>query len=270
MVNFARRLMIIFLSGILSISPAHAWTENIYECNWLQNFECDIRRDFCVYFQPEILFPFGGFFIASGILANTGLDRTIRDIWQDDVKSKSSDRFFEFPKALGGLSYWYFPLYLSAMGIGYLRECDMYGNVIYQWGYRNLRAFFLGGIQELILAPTLGSGRPSSHQPSKWQPFRYRTGVSGHAFFGGLPLITAAIMTDPPALKTLLYVASTLPGLSRINSDAHYASQVLLGWALALFSAHAVYLSDQARFPTFQMGVCPRKDGAMIAASWRF
>lgn len=268
------KILIIFLTSIfscVSYSPkALGLTENFYECFWVQNFENDVRRDFDTYFQPDNLLQFGNFFVAAAILANTGLDRSIRNLWIQDFRSKSSNQFFVGPKSVGGLSYLYFPIYLGAMGVGYWRDHDCFGNVLYQWGYRNLRAFLVGGLQQIILAPTLGSGRPCKNQPSKWQPYRYKAGVSGHAFFGGLPFITAAMMTDPPALRFLLYAVSTLPGISRINSDAHYASQVLLGWTLAYFSARAIYESDQAREPAFQVTVFPKEDGAMVGARWEF
>lgn len=248
----------------------YGYPREYYECNWVDNFMSDVKRDFAIYFCADNLLQFGNFFIAAAILANTGLDRTITDIWRDEIESNRSHNFFKPFKAIGGLSYWYFPLYLSAMTLGYWRSEDMFGNIVYQWGYRNLRAFLLGGIQEIILAPTLGGGRPSKNEPSKWQPFKYKTGVSGHAFFGALPFITAAMMADPPIIKGLLYIASTLPGLSRIDSEAHYASQVLLGWALAYFSARAVYESDQARLPTFQLNFVPKPDGGLIEARARF
>lgn len=268
--HLARKISILICACLMNMSAAHALTEDFYECYWLQNFECDVKRDFCTYFQTDNLLEFGNFFVAAGILANTGLDRTVKDIWLEDFKSNSTDKFFTIPKAIGGLSFYYFPIYLTAMGVGYWRDHDCFGNVLYQWGYRNLRGFLVGGLQQIIMAPTLGSGRPCKNQPSKWQPFKYRTGVSGHAFFGALPFVTAAMMTDPPILKALLYIGSTLPGVSRINSNAHYASQVLLGWALAYFSARAIYESDQARTPAFQMGVFPRGDGAMVAGRWEF
>lgn len=240
-----------------------------YECTWVQNFEDDVFRDFATYFTAHNLLQFGTVFVAAAIFANTGLDRTIRENFQEDFQSSNTQRFFKPWKTIGGLSYWYFPLYLGSMGIGYWRQCDPYGNAIYRWGYRNLRAMILGGIQVIILAPTLGSGRPSKREPSKWQPFKYVNGVSGHSFFGGLPFITAAMMVDPPLMKALLYVASTLPGLSRIDSDAHYFSQVLLGWSLAFFSARAVVESDMAN-PVFQASLIPKRDGVILYGRWKF
>ncbi len=229
----------------------------------------DFRRDFVTYFRVDNLLQFATVFVAAGILANTGLDRTIRENWQEDFESNRTHRFFKPFKAIGGLSYWYFPIYFTAMGIGYWRHCDPVGNIIYQWGYRNLRAMILGGIQVIIFAPTLGSGRPCKHEPSKWQPYKYVNGVSGHAFFGALPFITAAMMSEPVLLKGLLYITSALPGLSRIDSDAHWFSQVLLGWSLAYFSARAVYESDLAN-PAFQASLIPKKNGFMLYGQWNY
>jgi membrane-associated phospholipid phosphatase len=88
----------------------------------------------------------------------------------------------------------------------------------------------------------LGPARPSDNSPysSHWEPFVSSHGVSGHAFVGAVPFLAAAEMTDDPLLKVGLIGLSTLPGWSRINDDAHYLSQVVLGWWLAFLSTAAV------------------------------
>jgi len=253
--------------AITSPAPHHP-TE--YEKNWASNLSQDIQRDFKNYFKSDNLLILGDTFLAAGVLANTGLDRAFRNHWQTDLRTKSTDHVLAIPRTIGGLSYYYGPLFLISMGVGHLREHTALGNVVYNWGYRSLRTFLIGGIQQVFLTNLLGGGRPKNNQDSKWQPFRYQTGVSGHAFYGAIPLLTAAMMSDPPLLKYGLYAFSVLPGVSRINGDCHYLSQVILGWTLAFLSARSVYQSDSERQPAFQMGVYPKSDGAMLGGQLKF
>ena len=62
---------------------------------------------------------------------------------------------------------------------------------------------------------------------------------------GALPFITAAKMTDKPLLKVAWYSLSVMPGISRINDNAHYLSQVALGWTLSYLVSSAVFNSKQ-------------------------
>ena len=57
---------------------------------------------------------------------------------------------------------------------------------------------------------------------------------------GAVPFLSVAKMSDNPWVKGSFYTASTLPALSRINDDAHFASQAFLGWGLAVLAAEAV------------------------------
>lgn len=278
--NKLTAIILVYLFGMLGVSSLHAHRSTChnephchpteYEKNWLHNFFGDVKRDYCLYFQKDNLLLFGDFFVAAGILANTGLDRSIAQRWQDDIRSNGSNNFFKFWNSSGGLSYAYVPLYLTVMALGHMREENLFGNVVYAWGYRSLRAIILGGPQEILLAHALGSGRPSLNQDSKWQPFHNDKGVSGHAFYGAIPFLTAAMMTDPPLIRWGLYIVSTFPGLARINSNAHYTSQVLLGWALAFLSARSIYASDMQRTPLYQVSLYPKSDGLMLRASLRF
>lgn len=241
-----------------------------YEKSWSKNLIKDIKSDVSHYLENDNLIIFGDTFLAAGILANTGFDRALAQHWQTDIRSNASDNFFNVPRAIGGLSYYYAPIYFTCMGLGHLREHTLMGNVLYHFGYRSLRTFMLGGLQQVVLTNLLGSGRPSRGDDSKWQPFQYETAVSGHAFYGAVPFLTAAMMTDNMGAQISLYFLSTLPGLSRINSNSHYLSQVLLGWTIAFLSARSVYQTDMDRQPAFQVSAYPKNDGAMLAARLKF
>lgn len=248
--------------------PCSATTKCTSYC--VSNIGSDIKRDFCIYFQPCNILMLATFLTIAGISANTGLDRSIAEHWQREIYSRGTVNFFSPFKWIGGLSYWYIPLFLGVAAVGATRANTFAGNVLYNWGYRSFRTGILAIVQQIPLAYLTGSGRPCRHQPSKWQPFRHKTGVSGHAVFGAIPFLTAAYMTDPPILRFGLFVLSTLPGLSRINSNAHYFSQVLLGWGIAYLSAKAVYESDVERARACQFMLQPRYDGAMFKATYEF
>lgn len=283
MINFKKSLQLLItgcLIGMMPLSNVSAYTSasdlpqpqhpTDYERNWSDNLATDIKHDFGNYFTSNNLLFFGGTFLTAGVLANTGLDRAFADHYQADFKTKGTDTFFAFPKGVGGLSFYFVPIFLTSVAIGHLREHTLLGNVLYHWGYRSFRTIVVGGLQQIAFTHLLGSGRPNLNQDSKWQPFRYPTGVSGHAFYGAVPFLTAGMMSDPPLLKYGLYAISTLPGLSRINDNKHYLSQVLLGWSIAFLSARSIYQTDLDRDPTFQVFVHPKSDGAMLCGHVRF
>ena len=271
---FFRWIGILWFLAITSVHAIYNTPASVhpsdYEKNWMHNVLQDIKQDFSDYLESDNLLILGDTFIAAGILANTGLDRSFRNHWQTDIRTGGLNNFFEIPRHIGGLSFYYVPIYLGTMGLGHMREHTALGNTVYHWGYRSLRTFILGGLQQVVMTNLLGSGRPCRFEDSKWQPFRYENGVSGHAFYGAVPFMTAAMMSDPPLLKYGLYALSLLPGISRVNSDSHYLSQVILGWTIALLSSKAVYNADLERSPTFQMNVYPRSEGAMLGAHLRF
>jgi hypothetical protein len=91
----------------------------------------------------------------------------------------------------------------------------------------------------VTLQATLGAHRPTKGN-SQWHPFQDIHGMSGHAFIGAVPWMTAAGLTDNVFLRSAFVTASLLPGLSRINDDKHYFSQVVLGWSLAFLATESV------------------------------
>lgn len=260
-------------------SPSYDDSPPPYECNWAENLYYDIKRDFTIYLRPKNLLLLGDALVVGGILANTRIDRSIRNTWQDSVRSSGTNNFFAVPQAIGGFSYWYHVVYPAAVALGYYTRNSPAGNVLYFWGYRALRTALLGGIQQAFFTQALGSGRPINHVDSKWQPYTYKTGVSGHSFYGSIPFITAAMMSDNPLIRYSLYVMSTLPGISRINSDNHYTSQVFLGWAIAFLSARAIHQSDEENESRWCINACPypvpgknnqNEMGVSVSAHYRF
>src|SRR3972149_3676753 len=72
-------------------------------------------------------------------------------------------------------------------------------------------------------------------------------GNRGRPVVGGVPFITAAKMSENPYLKSIFYGISTFTGISRINDDKHYFSQVALGWYIAYLSCAVVEKGNDRR-----------------------
>ena len=104
-------------------------------------------------------------------------------------------------------------------------------------------------------------------QGSDWHPFKDSHGVSGHTFVGAVPFLVMAGMVDQNIwLKSFLYAASTAAGISRINDNAHYLSQVALGWYLAWESSDTV-LDRENREKNYAVQPMMLKDGYGINVS---
>ena len=113
------------------------------------------------------------------------------------------------------------------------------GGVTNEWGQRCIRAMAVGTPMVGLLQVGLGSTRPGLGS-SYWNPLNASHGVSGHAYVGSIPFLTAAAMTDNPVLKIPLFLGSFLTGWSRIHTDDHYFSQVALGWWMGYLAVRSV------------------------------
>lgn len=173
----------------------------------------------------------GGALAVGGFAANTSFDREVHEYYRDNIRSSVTDGISDVVRLPGEVLF----TIPALIGVAVLTPDSSPG----VWARRSLRALFLGGPLALFLQRATGGGRPSEG-PSEWRPFSNNNGFSGHAFMGGVPIITAAKMTEDPYLKAAFYVLSAFPALSRINDDKHYASQAFLGWYLAYLSSSAV------------------------------
>ncbi len=212
------------------------------------------------YLDGGNLLRLGAVFALSGVMANSAADREIRESYQGDIRSGGTDTFASGARAAGDL-FIMVPV-LAATEL-YFGRTTPYGD----WASRSLRALALGGPAGLVIQKATGGGRPAEGD-SHWRAFDDNNGLSGHAFVGAVPLITAAKMQDDLGLKVLLYAASVLPALSRVNDDQHYASQALAGWYLAYASACTVdrQQGDETSFILLPL----EKNGILASFAWRF
>jgi hypothetical protein len=192
----------------------------------------DIKDDYKnFYLSKNSLIQLGIGIGCAGILANTSMDGDIQEFYQDDVRSDATDDLSKVLKVPG--EFFITPPVL--LGTYLLFKESSAG----EWASKSLRALIVGAPAGLLLQRVTGASRPSEGD-SKWRPFHDANGLSGHAFIGAVPFITAAKMNENPYMKGLLYGLSFLPGLSRINDNQHYFSQSALGWYLAYLSCNAV------------------------------
>lgn len=217
-----------------------------------------------LYLDSTSLLYFGAALAGAGVLANTSMDRDVQKYYRDDIRSSFTDSASKVLILPGE------PL-IALPVLGVLRLAVPTDSGIGQWSQRTLRGLFLGAPAAYAVQVLAGGGRPEEGtDSSKWRgPYQNHNSLSGHTFIGAMPLITAAMMQDDPFWKYALYAASPLTGLSRINDDKHYLSQVAIGWYLAYLSARAVERTGPS--PGVTVTAMPlRDDGFFILAGWRF
>ena len=248
-------------------SPLNEAPENTF----IQTFWSDVLKDYSTHYSKTELVKLGGLIGLAGVMANTEIDESLRQNWQRQLRSdftdrsaKKVDQYSQFPQIRVVL-----PIYLSVIWLGY-HSSDPILTWFGQWGYHSIRTLLLGAPQQALFNAILGAKRPEEGT-SKWHFYGEGRSVSGHAFYGAVPLVNAARLSEPWALKGLLYGLSIVPTLSRINADKHYASQVLLGWGLACLATHSVAKSQEKYLnQAFSLSAYPYHNGAIIALSWKF
>lgn len=202
-------------------------------------------RDFQYQYSMYPLMELG---VAIGIaapLANTGVDQRVRDWYQGRVHPYgditrnialwNTDRVGHF---IGSWQYM-LPVYFGVWGAGIMTEDTWTGSVAAEWANRTLRALAVGAPEMGALQLALGGSRPLDGDGSRWRPMRDNNGVSGHAFVGAMPFLTAASMIDNPWLRAPFIAGSMWSAWSRMDSDSHYLSQILLGWFIAYQSVRS-------------------------------
>lgn len=209
-----------------------------------------IAEDYSTYYSKDRLTRLGIAFGAGAVMANTNIDINIRNWYQDKVRNEQTDSWASnvandhgfYAKTFGEGKYMV-PVALLAASTNLMAEDTAVGN----WGANASRAYIVGLPAMWGMQFATGAARPSHNDPlgSSWQPFNnkgYAHGVSGHSFVGAVPFLTIAYMNpDNGWVKYPAYVASAAAGWSRINDDAHFPSQVMLGWYMAFEAVDAVF-----------------------------
>lgn len=193
------------------------------------------------YYSPRNLTGLAISFGIGGAIANSQLDQEIHDHFNASVQNAPSDEWmegFHSPKEFGNGLYT-LPMFAAAWGLGSLYDDTLAGCYASEWGERSLRAFAVGAPPVILMQKVTGSGRPEEGD-SHWDFWKDNNGVSGHAFMGALPFLTASQTVDEPVAKFLLFAASTAVPLSRVSDGDHFTSQAILGWCMAWSATMAV------------------------------
>lgn len=229
-----------------------------------------VARDYRNFYSCESLTCLTGALGAGALMANTGFDTTMQNAWLTGVEPTSVGTFFSGCKDIGEGRY-SLPIFAAAYASGLVFEGNPAGDVVGEWGGRSLRMFAVGAPPVYALQWATGASRPADGGSSDWTPFADNNGVSGHAFVGAIPFLAAADMVESPLLKGTLYVCSTFVGFSRMTDDAHYPSQVFLGWYIAWASSRAVS-QTQMQFNGMEVRVVPLpiadQGGLAVEARW--
>ena len=178
--------------------------------------------------------------LGAGVLANTKMDGNFQNWYGNHIRSDFTNDLSKGAKIFGEGQIFIPIMVTSAFSYRFLQEKRGLPDCkLGDFTDRTMRGYLVGAPTLLTMQLVLGGDRPRDGE-SYWRPFQQDHGVSGHAFMGAVPFITAAQMTDKPCVKGVFYVLSTFTAWSRVNDDAHYLSQVLLGWYLAYLSVRAV------------------------------
>lgn len=192
------------------------------------------------YTNKRNLFRLGAGIAVNAVLANSSIDQDFTNWYQRHVRNGFTNDVSKVSKPFGTL-----PIvalgYAGAVGLSYFTYGTKFGGTFGRWTSNSLQAIVIGAVPVLVLQRVIGSNRPEANKGSDWHFMGEPHGVSGHAFLGAIPFLTAAKMSTRWYTKAAWYTASALPGLSRINDNKHYLSQVVLGWWIANLSENAVF-----------------------------
>jgi hypothetical protein len=229
-----------------------------------------VLEDYKNFYSCQSLVCLTAAFGAGALMANTGFDTTMQTAWQESVPPTDLGTFFSDCKPLGEGRY-ALPVFGVAAVTGIILEGHPTGDILGEWGSRSLRMFVVGAPPLYVLQLATGASRLVDGYGSQWHMFNDNNGVSGHAFIGAIPFLAAAEMVENPWAKGGLYVCSTFTGLSRMNDNAHYPSQVFLGWYLAFASSMAVNRTE-IHFDGMEVRVVPLPiadlGGMAVEAKW--
>ncbi|MBI5598102.1 MAG: phosphatase PAP2 family protein [Deltaproteobacteria bacterium] len=205
--------------------------------------------------------------ITAGLYA---YDENIRS-WAQKKRNSTSDDMASFAKPFGDGRYTLPPLGLLYLGGRYYdneraRQTAMLG----------LESFVVTGVFTQTLKFSTHRHRPDTGDPhTRWDgpgssnsDLSFPSGHASSAF--AVATVIAAQYNDSAFIPPLAYAVATLAALSRVNDDAHWASDAFLGSAIGYFTAKAIVGAHRAGGGN--MALVPAVDGrhAGFLAAYRF
>ena len=226
----------------------------------------NVIEDHRNYYSRKTLTLYAVAFGGGAILANTSLDEQFQGGYQYYIGDSAFIHSFKY----FGEGKIILPSFAFFAVVGAAFDRFPVGNRMEEFGVRSLRAAVVGAPPMLFMQYLTGGSRPGE-QPynSAWHPFQDSNSVSGHSFLGAIPFLTAASMTERPVLKATLFVGSTATAWSRVNDNAHYLSQIILGWTMAYAAVRSV---NDTQLSTRSMQLTPitRAGFQGVALDWRY
>lgn len=223
-------------------------------CQWGHHVALDYKH----FYSTGNLLKLGGGFAVGAVVANTSLDQNWSNYYQRHWRSADTNSVSVQFKKLGA------PMFALSYVGGYALGKLFHDQTITTWGERSMRALIVGLPPMWLMQKVTGAYRPSENKNSYWHFWNEDHGVSGHAFMGAIPFMTAASMSHNVVLKSAFYLGATFAGLSRINDNRHYPSQVLLGWWMAYLAVNSVHETDQK--PVLSPMILPGGGGVVLSA----
>jgi len=201
-----------------------------------------IKQDYGEFYKSERLWRAAKMYSIGAVMANTNIDTEFHSWHQDNIHSDTSDDFARVAK-LFGEKIILVPVATAAASMQFFEPQSKLG----QWGEKTMRSYLVAGPAMFAVQLMTGGSRPKDkYQNAHWRPFNDDNGVSGHSFVGAVPFLAFAKMEGlSNTQRNLAYLASTFSAWSRINDDAHYLSQAMLGWYMAWESVDAVHNSGK-------------------------
>lgn len=215
---------------------------NIFSENVFSYFSTDTND----FYKKENGEKFLYVFAIGGIMANSPLDQSIRDFYQNKIRNENTDYLSKTTKLFGEGDIM-IPLMFALDGMGSILN----NNELKDIGRNTLRAYLVGAPSMLLMQKITGGSRPEEiKNPSRWKFFKDENGVSGHAFMGSIPFLVLAKSSENEYLSDFFKGISFCTAISRVNDDAHFPSQILLGWYMGNMAVESVYSSIDSKSTT--------------------
>lgn len=231
-------LFIIFLIANTNLNADQLSNQDLEDYKSLREIIAD---DYLNFYSQDRLLRLGIGFGVGGIMANTNIDKNLQSWYQSNVRNHNTDQVAKVSKLFGEGTIM-IPVALLGSSLDYFYP----QNNVSKWGKKTCRVYLVGAPALLVMQRVTGGSRPGeADYNSRWHPFKDNNGVSGHAFMGAVPfLVLSNMYNDNHFIKYFTFLASFATAYSRVNDNAHYFSQALLGWYMAYESVGAVNDTD--------------------------
>ena len=222
----------------------------------LASTQDNVFGDYVNYYSRRTLAEFVAILAPAAVFANSDLDADVGDWYQHHVRSHATNRAADVLPAAGQRLLHDTRLCLRQVPGRVFRRPARHGDV---GRVRRPRHAGAAGGRSAAAGRAVPDRRRAAVDlvdQSYWKPFHGSHGASGHAFMGAVPFLTLAGMTDDPLAKCFFYACSPWTGMTRINDNVHYLSQVWLGWWMAYLACEPVNKTETRKGPLLIPPLC--------------